>query len=109
LVTNQKGNADRADGIAYTSDEKAYEISVTEGSKPYHIDRRKETSDYIQNGRAAKDLMNFVVISEVKLNGSCQRSGEATWCNASGCISVFISWITSVRVGCTAINHKPSN
>ncbi|CAG8673416.1 7751_t:CDS:2, partial [Paraglomus occultum] len=67
LVTRQKGNADRADGIAYTSDESSYEISVTEGSKPYPVDYKKEISDYIQNGRAGKDLLNFVVISEVKL------------------------------------------
>ncbi|CAG8628688.1 3441_t:CDS:2, partial [Paraglomus brasilianum] len=53
-VTNQKGNADRADGIAYTSDENSYEISVTEGSKPHNVDYDKEGADYIQNARAER-------------------------------------------------------
>jgi len=66
-ITNQKGNADRADGIAYTTNEKPYEISVTEGSKPYNVDNTKEISDYVQNARAAKDMLNLVVVSEVKL------------------------------------------
>ncbi|CAG8642043.1 2172_t:CDS:2 [Acaulospora morrowiae] len=61
------GNASYSDGIAYTTGEKSYEISVTEGSRPYVIDYAKETSNYIQNARAVKDMINFTVISEVKL------------------------------------------
>ncbi|CAG8626936.1 5252_t:CDS:10, partial [Funneliformis caledonium] len=66
LIMNQKGNADRSDGIAYTTNEKHYEFCVTEGSKPYNVDFDKEIADYIQNARAGKDMLNFVVISEVK-------------------------------------------
>ncbi|KAG9292360.1 hypothetical protein G9A89_015230 [Geosiphon pyriformis] len=64
-VTNQKGNADRADGIAYTMNEKPYEISVTKESKPYKVESFKEISDYVQNVRAAKDMSYHVVVSEV--------------------------------------------
>ncbi|RHZ72312.1 hypothetical protein Glove_243g9 [Diversispora epigaea] len=65
-VMNQKGNADRADGMAYTSNQQnSYEISVTEGSRPYVTDKNKETCDFIQNARAAKDMINFAVTQEV--------------------------------------------
>ncbi|CAG8694273.1 40613_t:CDS:10 [Gigaspora margarita] len=65
-VMNQKGSADRADGIAYTSNQQnSYEISVTEGSRPYVTEKNKEIYDFIQNARAAKDLINFVVTQEV--------------------------------------------
>ncbi|CAG8625425.1 4090_t:CDS:10, partial [Ambispora gerdemannii] len=65
-ITEQSGNADRADGIAYTSNQKPYEICVVEGSKPYDTENGKETEDFIQNARAAKDMINFLVIQEVK-------------------------------------------
>ncbi len=64
-VMNQSGNADCADGIAYTSNQNSYEISVTEGSRPYVIEMNKETSDFLQNARAAKDMINFAVTQEV--------------------------------------------
>ncbi|CAG8720907.1 10008_t:CDS:2, partial [Cetraspora pellucida] len=65
-VMNQKGSADRADGIAYTSNQQnSYEISVTEGSRPYVTEKNKEICDFIQNARAAKDMINFVVTQEV--------------------------------------------
>ncbi|CAG8716494.1 6295_t:CDS:2, partial [Acaulospora morrowiae] len=65
-IMNQKGNADRADGIAYTSNPQgSYEISITEGSRPYNTDKNKETCDFIQNARAAKDIINYVVAQEV--------------------------------------------
>ncbi|CAG8609275.1 6247_t:CDS:2 [Diversispora eburnea] len=65
-VMNQKGNADRADGMAYTSNQQnSFEISVTEGSRPYVTDKNKETCDFIQNARAAKDMINFAVTQEV--------------------------------------------
>ncbi|KAG9285256.1 hypothetical protein G9A89_002508 [Geosiphon pyriformis] len=56
-ISNQKGNADRADGIACTTNEEPYEISVTEGFKPYEVENSKEISDYVQNARAAKDML----------------------------------------------------
>ncbi|PKY37258.1 hypothetical protein RhiirA4_390119, partial [Rhizophagus irregularis] len=63
---NQNGNADRADGIAYTSNQQnSYEISATEGSRSYVIETNKETNDFIQNARAAKDMINFAVTQEV--------------------------------------------
>ncbi|CAG8634685.1 2990_t:CDS:10, partial [Ambispora leptoticha] len=55
-----------ADGIAYTSNKKPYEICVVEGSKPYDTENGKETQDFIQNARAAKDMINFLVTQEVK-------------------------------------------
>ncbi|CAG8713044.1 15419_t:CDS:10, partial [Dentiscutata erythropus] len=65
-VMKQRGAADRADGIAYTSNsQNSYEISITEGSRPYVTDKNKESSDFIQNARAAKDLINFAVTQEV--------------------------------------------
>ncbi|CAG8636568.1 11834_t:CDS:2 [Funneliformis mosseae] len=65
-VMNQDGNADRADGIAYTTNQQnSYEISVTEGSRPYVIEMNKETNDFIQNARAEKDMINFAVTREV--------------------------------------------
>ncbi|CAI2177730.1 11452_t:CDS:10 [Funneliformis geosporum] len=66
-VTNQKGNADRSDGIVYTSNEKPYEICVIEGSKPYNTENGKEMADFLQNARAGKDIINFVITQEVKL------------------------------------------
>jgi hypothetical protein len=63
----QEGNADRSDGIAYTTTEKLYEICVVEGSRPYVVDDTKEMSDYVQNARAGKDIINYTVVSEVKL------------------------------------------
>ncbi len=63
----QEGNADRSDGIAYTNTEKPYEICVVEGSRPYVVDDTKEMSDYVQNARAGKDIINYTVVSEVKL------------------------------------------
>ena len=65
-ITAQSGNPDRADGIAYTSNNKPYEICVVEGSKPYDTENGKETQDFIQNARAAKDMINFLVTQEVK-------------------------------------------
>ncbi|KAG9299959.1 hypothetical protein G9A89_009687 [Geosiphon pyriformis] len=65
-ITAQSGNPDRADGIAYTSNKKPYEICVVEGSKPYDTENGKETQDFIQNTRAAKDMINFLVTQEVK-------------------------------------------
>lgn len=63
---NQDGKEDRADGIAYTSNlQNSYEISVVEGSRPYVTEMNKETSDYIQNARAAKDMINYAVTQEV--------------------------------------------
>ncbi|RHZ90270.1 hypothetical protein Glove_1g45 [Diversispora epigaea] len=65
-VMNQKGSADRADGISYTSNQQSsYEISVTEGSRPYVTEKNKDTCDFIQNSRAAKDMINFAVTQEV--------------------------------------------
>ncbi|CAG8505214.1 11468_t:CDS:2 [Dentiscutata heterogama] len=65
-MMNQKGSADRADGIAYTSNQQnSYEISVTEGSRSYVTEKNKEICDFIQNARAAKDMINFVVTKEV--------------------------------------------
>ncbi|CAG8676897.1 3233_t:CDS:10 [Funneliformis mosseae] len=66
-ITKQEGNADRSDGIAYTNTEKSYEICVVEGSRPYVVDDTKEMSDYVQNARAGKDIINYTVVSEVKL------------------------------------------
>lgn len=63
----QEGNADRSDGIAYTTTEKPYEICIVEGSRPYVVDDTKEMSDYVQNARAGKDIINYTVVSEVKL------------------------------------------
>ncbi|CAG8596480.1 9915_t:CDS:2 [Ambispora leptoticha] len=65
-VMNQKGSADQADGISYTSNQQnSYEISVTEGSRPYVTEKNKDTCDFIQNARAAKDMINFVIKQEV--------------------------------------------
>ncbi|CAI2184440.1 9833_t:CDS:2 [Funneliformis geosporum] len=65
-IMNQDGKADRADGIAYTSNQQnSYEISVVEGSRSYVTERNKETNDFIQNARAAKDMINFAVTQEV--------------------------------------------
>ncbi|KAF0367611.1 hypothetical protein F8M41_013544 [Gigaspora margarita] len=65
-VMNQRGAADRADGMAYTSNhQNSYEISVIEGSRPYVTEKNKESSDFIQNARAAKDMINFAVTQEV--------------------------------------------
>jgi hypothetical protein len=36
-------------------------IMYGEGSRPYVIERNKKTSDFIQNARAAKDMINFAV------------------------------------------------
>ncbi|CAG8588881.1 209_t:CDS:2 [Ambispora gerdemannii] len=66
LITSQSGNADRADGIAYTTNAKPYEICVVEGSKPYDTETRKESEDFVQNTRAGKDMINFLVTQEVK-------------------------------------------
>ncbi|CAG8590035.1 4305_t:CDS:10, partial [Dentiscutata heterogama] len=66
-IMKQKGNADRSDGIAYTTTEKPYEICIVEGSRPYVVDHMKEMSDYVQNARAGKDIINHTVVSEVKL------------------------------------------
>ncbi|CAG8651113.1 1013_t:CDS:2, partial [Ambispora gerdemannii] len=66
-IMKQKGNADRSDGIAYTTTEKPYEICIVEGSRPYVVDHTKEMSDYVQNARAGKDIINHTVVSEVKL------------------------------------------
>ncbi|CAG8801534.1 20691_t:CDS:2, partial [Gigaspora rosea] len=66
-IIKQEGNADRSDGIAYTNTEKQYEICITEGSRPYVTDNTKEISDFVQNARAGKDLINYTVVSEVKL------------------------------------------
>ena len=39
---NQDGKADRADGIAYISNQQnLYEISIVEGSRPYGISAEK--------------------------------------------------------------------
>ncbi|CAI2189596.1 3506_t:CDS:10, partial [Funneliformis geosporum] len=65
-IMKQDGNADRSDGIAYTT-KKQYEICVIEGSRPYVVDDTKEMSDYVQNARAGKDIINYTVVSEVKL------------------------------------------
>ncbi|UZO05956.1 uncharacterized protein OCT59_026293 [Rhizophagus irregularis] len=66
-IMKQEGNADRSDGIAYTTTEKPYEICIVEGSRPYVVDDTKEMSDYVQNARAGKDIINYTVVSEVKL------------------------------------------
>ncbi|CAJ0829362.1 12502_t:CDS:2, partial [Entrophospora sp. SA101] len=66
-VTNQKGNADWSDGIVYTSNEKPYEICIIEGSKPYNTENGKEMAEFLQNARAGKDIINFVITQEVKL------------------------------------------
>ncbi|GBB92212.1 hypothetical protein RclHR1_19840002 [Rhizophagus clarus] len=66
-IMKQEGNADRSDGTAYTTTEKPYEICVVEGSRPYVVDDTKEMSDYVQNARAGKDIINYTVVSEVKL------------------------------------------
>ncbi|CAG8778367.1 32970_t:CDS:2, partial [Gigaspora margarita] len=63
-----KGNADRFDGIAYTTTEKPYEICVVEGSRPYVVDDTKEMSDYVQNARAGKDIINYTVVMVDGLN-----------------------------------------
>ncbi|CAG8475351.1 6490_t:CDS:10, partial [Funneliformis mosseae] len=77
-LMNQKGNADRADGIAYTSNrQNSYEIAVVEGSRPYVTDQNKETSDFIQNARAGKDIINFVVTQEVMLKRALPSSFRA--------------------------------
>ena len=65
-ITSQQGNADRSDGIVYTSNSRPYEIGVVEGSKPYEDDCDKETADFIQNCRAAEDIINYLVIQEVR-------------------------------------------
>ncbi|CAG8713082.1 9986_t:CDS:10 [Cetraspora pellucida] len=44
-----------------------YEICVIEGSRPYVVNDMKEMSDYVQNSRVGKDIINYTVISEVKL------------------------------------------
>jgi hypothetical protein len=66
LITSQSGNPDKADGIAYTSNSKPYEICAVEGSKPYDTETGKESGDFIQNARAGKDMINFIVTQEVK-------------------------------------------
>ncbi|CAG8593739.1 3732_t:CDS:2, partial [Funneliformis mosseae] len=67
LVMRQEGYADRSDGLAYIITEKQYEICVIEGSRPYVVDDTKEMSDFVQNARAGKDIINYTVVSEVKL------------------------------------------
>ena len=67
LVMRQEGYADRSDGLAYIITEKQYEICVIEGSRPYVVDDTKEMSDFAQNARAGKDIINYTVVSEVKL------------------------------------------
>ena len=67
LVMKQEGCADRSDGLAYITTEKQYEICVVEGSRPYVVDDTKEMSDFVQNARAGKDIINYTVVSEVKL------------------------------------------
>ena len=63
----QEGCADRSDGLAYITTEKQYEICVIEGSRPYVVDDTKEMSDFVQNAKAGKDIINYTVVSEVKL------------------------------------------
>jgi hypothetical protein len=48
LITSQGRNPDRADGIAYASNSKPYEICVIEGSKPYDTKTGKEFGDFIK-------------------------------------------------------------
>ena len=67
MIIKQEGNADHLDGIAYITTEKSYEICVIEGFRLYVVDDMKEMSDYIQNARAIKDIINYNVVSEVKL------------------------------------------
>ncbi|CAG8590392.1 1148_t:CDS:10 [Diversispora eburnea] len=67
LVMRQEGYTDRSDGLAYIITEKQYEICVIEGSRPYVVDDTKEMSDFVQNARAGKDIINYTVVSEVKL------------------------------------------
>ena len=62
-----QASADRSDGLAYITTEKQYEICVIEGSRPYVVDDTKEMSDFVQNARAGKDIINYTVVSEVKL------------------------------------------
>ncbi|CAG8551818.1 21834_t:CDS:1, partial [Gigaspora rosea] len=52
-VMNQKEAADQVDRIAYT---------IIEGSQPYVTDKNKESSDFIQNVQAVKDMINFAII-----------------------------------------------
>ncbi|CAG8753932.1 3711_t:CDS:10, partial [Racocetra persica] len=67
LVMRQEGCADRSGGLAYITTEKQYEICVIEGYRPYVVDDTKEMSDFVQNARAGKDIINYTVVSEVKL------------------------------------------
>ncbi|CAG8572273.1 4798_t:CDS:2 [Diversispora eburnea] len=61
--TKQEGCADHSDGIAYITTEKQYEICVIKGSRPYVIDDKKEMSDFVQNARVEKDIINYTVVS----------------------------------------------
>ncbi|CAB4410938.1 unnamed protein product [Rhizophagus irregularis] len=48
-------------------DPSAYRKTIMnqDGSRPYVTETNKETSDYIQNARAAKDMINYAVTQEV--------------------------------------------
>ncbi|CAG8719493.1 18731_t:CDS:2, partial [Racocetra fulgida] len=64
---SEEGYADHSDGLAYITTEKQYEIYVIEGSRLYVVDDTKEISDFVQNAKTGKDIINYTVVSEVKL------------------------------------------
>jgi len=102
----QEGCADRSDGLAYITTEKQYEICVIKGSRPYVVDDTKEMSDFVQNARAGKDIINYTVVSEVKLKRAPPLQFKAYMVQSIGLSLGFTLWITWVYIFTNIVTRR---